>query len=319
MCDRRSRKKVPWEKGPALRSSLSSEVEHARGIMCGLHTCLFWCGRTKTVSVITRGVSRGKSSPVFGFAQSCHFSNVIPRAPAGGRISPKSTGVKSRQNCYNLTNILTIIINMLIRNQMIVCLISMSKWFNTYWFKVIKRYVCALDHYMFHGLKTCVDNYSVNSCFRGLRESLHARFTSDILHLYGFASISILFQRGEIPQNTGNAKWLHSIPVSREKNTPPDEKALWSTSLKSTTSGGGEQFLPLAVSAAVLQGKGSHKVSVFSETPVSYQSCGVISKHITVFTVCLLACLLALLCFALLCLLPLFVWLSILTCCRICR
>ena len=127
MCDRRSRKKVPWEKGPALRSSLSSEVEHARGIMCGLHTCLFWCGRTKTVSVITRGVSRGKSSPVFGFAQSCHFSNVIPRAPAGGRISPKSTGVKSRQNCYNLTNILTIIINMLIRNQMIVCLISMSK------------------------------------------------------------------------------------------------------------------------------------------------------------------------------------------------
>ena len=37
------------------------------------------------------------------FAQSQHFSNVIPRTSEGGQISWKNTGVTTRHSCYDLS------------------------------------------------------------------------------------------------------------------------------------------------------------------------------------------------------------------------
>ena len=54
------------------------------------------------VSVITLGVSRGTSSRVSSLP-SRNISNVMPRAPEGGRISRKNTGVTTTQNRYALT------------------------------------------------------------------------------------------------------------------------------------------------------------------------------------------------------------------------
>ena len=53
------------------------------------------------------------------------------------------------------------------------------------------------------------------------------------------------------------------IPVSREKNTPPEKKALGKIGFQSTKSGAGEQFLPLDCMAT-----GRVKGMCFSQTPV---------------------------------------------------